>query len=83
MSKDNKRAFNGSALSEDYKERSMRILPIARDFVRNKTPDEVLEYTVHMNPKDAYILGLIIANILSQGEIMENENYRYPEGGYN
>lgn len=51
-------------LSEDYKERATRLLSIAKDFVANKDPDDVLEYTASMNPKDAYVLGLIIGRIL-------------------
>ena len=55
---------NPLVLSEDYKERAIRLLPIAKDFVANKDPDDVLEYPANMNPKDAYVLGLIIGRIL-------------------
>lgn len=44
-------------LSEDYKERTTRLFPIAKDFLVNKCPNDVLEYTAGTNPKDAYILG--------------------------
>ena len=65
MSKDEIRIiYNPLVLSEDYKERAIRLLPIAKDFVANKDPDDVLEYTANMNPKDAYVLGLIIGRIL-------------------
>ena len=51
-------------LSEDYKERAIRLLSIAKDFVASKDPNDVLEYTASMNPKDAYVLGLIIGRML-------------------
>lgn len=52
-------------VSEDFKERAIRLLPMAKDFVANREPDDVFEYTTSMNPKDAYILGLIIGRILA------------------
>ena len=65
MVKDIKRIIhNPMVLSEDYKERATRLLSIAKDFMANKDPDDVLEYTASMNPKDAYVLGLIIGRIL-------------------
>lgn len=51
-------------LNEEYKERAMRLLPTAKDFVANKDPDDVLEYTKSLDPRDAYVLGLIIGRIL-------------------
>lgn len=51
-------------VSEDFKERAIRLLPIAKDFVSNREPDDVFEYTASMNPKDAYVLGLIIGRLL-------------------
>lgn len=43
----------------EYKERVIRLLPIAKDFMANKEPEYVLEYT-----KSLYVLGLIIGRIL-------------------
>lgn len=48
----------------EYKERAIRLLPIAKDFVASKEPEDVLEYTKSMDPRDAYVLGLIIGRIL-------------------
>ena len=64
MLKEKRILNNPMILSEDYKERATRLLPLAKDFVASKDPDDVLEYTACMNPKDAYILGLIIGRIL-------------------
>lgn len=64
MSKDEKRTIDNIKLSEDFKERAIRILPTAKDFVANKDPEDVLEYTKSMDPSDAYVLGLIIGRIL-------------------
>ena len=67
MPKYAKRIINDPiGLSEEYKERATRLMPIAKDFVANKDPYDVLEYTASMNPKDAYILGLIIGRMLVQ-----------------
>lgn len=62
MPKDEKKT--NIKLSEDFKERTIRILPIAKDFVANKDPEDVLEYTKSMDPRDSYVLGLIIGRIL-------------------
>lgn len=51
-------------VSEEFKERAIKLLPMARDFVYNREPDDVFEYTASMNPKDAYVLGLIIGRLL-------------------
>lgn len=51
-------------LSNDFKERAIRLLPIAKDFVANRDPEDVLEYTKSIDPRDAYVLGLIIGRIL-------------------
>ena len=64
MPKYEKRTIDNIKLSEDFKDRAIRILPIAKDFVANKDPEDVLEYTKSMDPRDAYILGLIIGRIL-------------------
>lgn len=58
------KAMDNIKLSNDFKERAIRILPIAKDFVANKDPEDVLEYTKSMDPSDAYVLGLIIGRIL-------------------
>lgn len=51
-------------LSKDFKERAIRLLPLAKDFVINKDPEDVLEHTKSMDPRDAYVLGIIIGRIL-------------------
>lgn len=58
------KAIDDIKLSENYKERAIRLLPLAKDFVVNKDPEDVLEYTKSMDPRDAYVLGLIIGRIL-------------------
>lgn len=62
MPKDEKKT--NIKLSEDFKERAIRLLPLAKDFVVNKDPEDVLEYTKSMDSIDAYVLGLIIGRIL-------------------
>ena len=62
MSKDEEKT--NIKLSEDFKERAIRLLPLAKDFVTNKDPEDVLEYTKSMDSMDAYVLGLIIGRIL-------------------
>lgn len=64
MSTDYKKTIDNIKLSEDFKERAIRLLPLAKDFVINKDPEDVLEYTKSMDPRDAYVLGLIIGRIL-------------------
>lgn len=64
MPKDEKKTIDNIMLSEDFKERAIKILPIAKDFVANKDPEDVLEYTKNMDPRDSYILGLVIGRIL-------------------
>lgn len=64
MEKRTVQKISSGELSEDFKERAIRLLPMAKDFVQNKDPEDVLEYTKNMDPKDAYILGLIIGRIL-------------------
>ena len=66
MPKEKRIVDNPMVLSEDYKERATRLLSMAKDFVANKDPNDVLEYTVGMNPKDAFVLGLIIGRMLVQ-----------------
>lgn len=51
-------------ISDNFKERATRLLPIAKDFVANKDPEDVLEYTKSMDPSDAFVLGIIIGRIL-------------------
>lgn len=58
------KAIDDIKLSENYKERAIRLLPLAKDFVTNKDPEDVLEHTKSMDPRDAYVLGLIIGRIL-------------------
>ena len=62
MSKDEEKT--NIKLSEDFKERAIKLLPLAKDFVANKDPEDVLEYTKSMDSMDAYVLGLIIGRIL-------------------
>lgn len=65
MPKDSKKVINSPMMvSDDFKERAIRLLPLAKDFVANKDPEDVLEYTNSMDPRDAYVLGLIIGRIL-------------------
>lgn len=64
MPTDYQKAIDNIKLSEDFKERAMRLLPLAKDFVTNKDPEDVLEYTKSMDPRDAYVMGLIIGRIL-------------------
>ncbi len=64
MPKDEKKTIDNIKLSEDFKERAIRLLPLAKDFVTNKDPEDVLEYTKSMDSMDAYVLGLIIGRIL-------------------
>lgn len=54
----------GKEFSGEFKERAIKLLPMARDFVSNREPDDVFEYTASMDPKDAYVLGLIIGRLL-------------------
>jgi hypothetical protein len=61
---DYQKAIDNIKLSEDFKERAIRLLPLAKDFVINKDPEDVLEYTKSMDPRDAYVMGLIIGRIL-------------------
>ncbi len=63
MSADNQKVID-NIISDDFKERAIRLLPIAKDFVANKDPEDVLEYTKNMEPRDAFVLGLIIGRIL-------------------
>ena len=58
------KAIDNIKLGEDFKERVIRLLPLAKDFVANKDPEDVLEHTKSMDPRDAYVLGLIIGRIL-------------------
>lgn len=64
MPTDYQKAIDNIKLSEDFKERAIRLLPLAKDFVANKDPEDVLEYTKSMDSRDAYVLGLIIGRIL-------------------
>ena len=64
MSADYQKVIDNIKLSEDFKNRAIRLLPLAKDFVVNKDPEDVLEYTKSMDPRDAYVLGLIIGRIL-------------------
>lgn len=64
MSADHQKAMDNIKLSNDFKERAIRLLPIAKDFVANRDPEDVLEYTKDIDPRDAYVLGLIIGRIL-------------------
>ncbi len=64
MPTDYQKIIDNIKLSEDFKERAIRLLPIAKDFVSNKDPEDVLGYTKSMDPRDAYVLGLIIGRIL-------------------
>ena len=66
MPTDYKEANNNIKLSEDFKERAIRLLPLAKDFVANKDPEDVLEYVKSAAPEDAYVLGLIIGRILAK-----------------
>lgn len=64
MPTDYQKTIDNIKLGEDFKERAIRILPIAKDFVANKDPEDVLEYIKSMDPRDAYVLGLIIGRVL-------------------
>lgn len=64
MPTDYQKAIDNIKLSDDFKERAIRLLPLAKDFVASKDPEDVLEYTKSMDPRDAYVLGLIIGRIL-------------------
>lgn len=65
MSKDGKKVINGQmVIGEDFKERVVRLLPLANDFVTSKDPEDVLEYTKSMDSRDAYVLGLIIGMLI-------------------
>lgn len=64
MSTDYQKAIDDIKLSENYKEMVIRLLPLAKDFVVNKDPEDVLEHTKSMDPRDAYVLGLIIGRVL-------------------
>lgn len=65
MPKDSKKVINSPMMmSDDFKERAIRLLPLAKDFVINKDPEDVLEYTKSMDPRDAYVLELVIGRIL-------------------
>lgn len=64
MPTDYQKTIDNIKLSEDFKERAIRLLPLAKDFVANKDPEDVLEYTKNMDPRDSYVLGLIIGRIL-------------------
>lgn len=68
MPTDYQKIIDNIKLSENFKERVIRLLPIAKDFVANKDPEDVLEYTKSMEPRDAYVLGLIIGRILVNRE---------------
>jgi hypothetical protein len=50
-------------LGSEFNERVKKLLPIAREFVANREPEDVFEYVASMDPKDAYILGLIIGRL--------------------
>lgn len=61
---DYQKTIDNIKLSEDFKNRAVKLLLLAKDFVVNKDPEDVLEHTKSMDPRDACVLGLIIGRIL-------------------
>ncbi len=53
-------------ISAEFKERAIKLLPLARDFINNKDPGDVLEYVKSMDPKDSYILGMLIGRMIER-----------------
>ena len=64
MATDYKKTVDNIDLCDDFKEMAIRLLPLAIGFVSNRDPEDVLEYTKSMDPRDSYVLGLIIGRIL-------------------
>lgn len=49
---------------EEYKRRIKELLPVAKEIVQRKTPDEAREMVSRMNPEDAYIMGMWLGKML-------------------
>jgi len=49
---------------EEYKRRIKELLPVAKEIVQRKTPDEARETVSRMNPEDAYIIGMWLGKML-------------------
>lgn len=49
---------------EEYKRRIKELLPVAKEIVEKKTPDEARETVSRMNPEDAYIIGMWLGKML-------------------
>lgn len=49
---------------EQYKRRIKELLPVAKEIVERKTPDEAREMVSRMNPEDAYIVGMWLGKML-------------------
>jgi hypothetical protein len=49
---------------EEYKRRIKELLPVAKEIVERKTPDEAREMVSRMIPEDAYIMGMWLGKML-------------------
>ena len=49
---------------EEYKRRIKELLPVAKEIVERKTPDEAREMVSKMSPEDAYIMGMWLGKML-------------------
>lgn len=49
---------------EEYKRRIKELLPVAKEIVQRKTPDEAREMVSKMSPEDAYIMGMWLGKML-------------------
>jgi len=49
---------------EQYKRRIKELLPVAKEIVERKTPDEARGMVSRMNPEDAYIVGMWLGKML-------------------
>lgn len=49
---------------EEYKRRIKELLPVAKEIVQRKTPDEARETVSKMSPEDAYIMGMWLGKML-------------------
>ena len=49
---------------EEYKRRIKELLPVAKEIVEKKTPDEAREMVSRMSPEDAYIMGMWLGKML-------------------
>lgn len=75
---------------EEYKRRIKELLPVAKEIVERKTPDEAREMVSRMNPEDAYIVGMWLGKMLQfddfsralSGIVVNIEKRRAPDDFY-